>query len=65
VLLNALTRAIIFDQARLSLDTSSHAAEVAGIILAVFAMYCDEIYHLPEFVLGSPHLPAEQAIALN
>jgi transcriptional regulator with XRE-family HTH domain len=64
LLLNGLTRAIIFDQARLSLETSSHAAEVAGIMLAAFAMYRDEIYYLPEFVLDSLRIPVPQAIDL-
>ena len=64
LLLDGLTRAIVFDQARLSLETSSHAAEVAGIMLAAFAMYRDEIYYLPELVSDSLRLPAPQAIAL-
>ena len=64
LLLDGLTRSIIFDQARLSLETSSHAAEVAGIMLAAFAMYRDEIYYLPEFVLDSLRVPVPQAIAL-
>jgi transcriptional regulator with XRE-family HTH domain len=64
LLLDGLTRAVIFDQARLSLQTSSHIAEVAGIMLAAFSLYRDDIYYLPEFVSDSLRLPPAQAIAL-
>lgn len=64
VLLDGLTRAVIFDQARLSLSSSSHAAEVAGIMLAAYSLYRDVIYYLPDFVSDSLRLPPAQAISL-
>lgn len=64
LLLDGMTRTIIYDQARLSLETSSHAAEVAGIMLAAFSLYGDDIYYLPDFISDSLRLPPPQAISL-
>ena len=49
LLVDGATRTLIFDQARLSLETASHAAEV---------------YYQPDFVSDSLRLPPLQAIML-
>jgi len=64
LLIDGATKAVIFDQARLSLETSSHAAEVAGIMLAAFSLYREDLYFLPDFISDSLRLPPPQAIAL-
>lgn len=64
ILIDGMTRALIFDQARFSLESVSHAAEVAGIMLAAYALYRDQVYYLPEFVSDSLRMPPAQAIAL-
>lgn len=64
LLLEGATKAVLFDQARFSLATSSHAAEVAGILLAAFSLYRDDLYYLPDFVSDSLALPPTQAISL-
>tara|TARA_B100001123_G_scaffold445505_1_gene597277 strand:- start:831 stop:1550 length:720 start_codon:yes stop_codon:yes gene_type:complete len=64
LILYGATKAVIFDQARLSLETSSHAAEVAGIMLAAFSLYRDYLYFLPEFISDSLQFPPMQALAI-
>lgn len=64
LLVNGATRSLVFDQARLSLESTSHAAEVAGIMLAAFSLYADNVYYHPDFVSDSLRLPPLQAIML-
>ena len=64
LLVDGATRTLIFDQARLSLETASHAAEVAGIMLAAFSLYRENVYYQPDFVSDSLRLPPLQAIML-
>ena len=64
LLVDGATRTLIFDQARLSLETASHAAEVAGIMLAAFSLYGKNVYYQPNFVSDSLRLPPLQAIML-
>ena len=64
LLVDGATRTLIFDQARLSLETASHAAEVAGIMLAAFSLYGKNVYYQPDFVSDSLRLPPLQAIML-
>ena len=64
VAINGLARTIIFDQARLSFDTSSHAAEVAGIMFAAFSIYPDRLYYIPDLISNSLNLSASQLVNL-
>ena len=64
LLVDGAARTLIFDQARLSLETASHTAEVAGIMLAAFSLYGKNVYYLPNFVSDSLRLSPLQAIML-
>lgn len=64
LLLKGATKTIIFDHTRFSLETSSHAAEVAGIMLAAVSLYRGRLYFLPDFVSDSLRFPPTEAVAL-
>lgn len=64
ILLEGPTRAVLFDQARFSLAGSSHIAEVAGIMLAAFALYRDRIRYAPDFVSDTTRLPPAAAVEM-
>lgn len=62
ILIEGATRAILFDRARFSLISSSHVAEIAGIMLAAYALYRDRVSHLPGFHSDSNSLPTADAV---
>lgn len=64
VAINGLARTIIFDQARLSFNSSSHSAEVAGIMFAAFCIYPDRLYYIPDLISNSLNLSASQLVIL-
>ena len=64
VAINGLARTIIFDQARLSFNSSSHSAEVAGIMFAAFSIYPDRLYYIPDLISNSLNLSASQLVIL-
>ena len=64
LMIQGVTRTVIFDQGRVSLESVSHAAEVSGILLAAISMYPNALYYLPEFVSDTLRLPPPQAVEM-
>lgn len=64
ILVEGPARVVLFDQARFSLASSSHIAEVTGIMLAAFALYRDRIRYAPDFISDTTRLPPAVAVDL-
>ena len=64
IMVEGVTRTLLFDRARFSIDTSSHLAEIAGIMLAAYSFYRDRISFLPTFHADTNLLPPGRAVEI-
>jgi transcriptional regulator with XRE-family HTH domain len=62
LLIEGKTRAVLFDQVKFTLNGGARAAEVAGILLAAFALHAERLHYLSDVMEDTTIAPLDEAV---